>query len=403
MADFSSIEDLALGIKTKLDATTDKKKILALYAFNATGKTRLSNLLTAPITSEEEAETNAIKTFCYNAFLEDMFTWDNDKCILNFEPKNWTIQVILEQGLEIKLINNFKDIVDTSGLKIEPSFDFVKWEVTFKIASGDDKSETNIKISKGEESVFVWSVFYTILEAAISELILVKEKRSTDRFDDLQYIIIDDPVSSIDDTRIISLAVKLVHLIKNDHISDHLLESRKELEQQKFTPEYIESSLEEIRSENFSEIKLRFLLTTHHALYYNVLVNSFRQERNAWIFESFSLSRNSTIFRLIKQWDSPFSYHLAVKELIQKAIHNDSIEKYHFNLLRALLEKTANFLGYENWYDCIVGQNKQESTRLLNLYSHNKLSDLETNELSNRDKELFQEIFETFMQKFNWK
>jgi hypothetical protein len=78
------------------------------------------------------------------------------------------------------------------------------------------------------------------------------------------------------------------------------------------------------------------------------------------------------------------------------------IEKYHFNILRALLEKTANFLGYENWYSCIEWDNKQESTRLLNIYSHSRLSDLESNELSSRDKELFIEIFDEFIKKFKY-
>jgi len=147
----------------------------------------------------------------------------------------------------------------------------------------------------------VWSVFYTIVETAISELVLAKESRSTDKFDDLEYIIIDDPVSSIDDTRIITLAVKMVHLIKNDHIADHLKKTKKELEQQEFTPEYIENRLEELRSENYSELKIKFLLTTHHALYYNVLVNSFRQEAREKSFQSYSLSRYNNIFRLTKQ------------------------------------------------------------------------------------------------------
>lgn len=53
MVEFASIEELAKELKKKLDLTpeqtseqaTIKKKIVALYAFNGTGKTRLSNLL----------------------------------------------------------------------------------------------------------------------------------------------------------------------------------------------------------------------------------------------------------------------------------------------------------------------------------------------------------------------
>jgi hypothetical protein len=144
------------------------------------------------------------------------------------------------------------------------------------------------------------------------------------------------------------------------------------------------------------------LLTSHHALYFNVLVNSFSQDRRSWKFLSFSLSREGDSLKLLSQWDSPFSYHLAVRGIIQRAIKDNALEKYHFNLLRALLEKTANFLWYENWYDCITWDNKHESTRLLNHYSHSRISDLETNELSNNEKDLFTRIFNKFLDTYKY-
>lgn len=419
MAEFNSIEELATGIKAKLDTATTKKKVVAIYAFNATGKTRLSNLLSWEdenggvlltedgdiLTTESwdviEFENWKIKTLCYNAFVEDMFTWDNENFILKFDINSWIIKLVIEQGLETEIIDNFKDIVNTDDFKLEPSFNFSTWEVTFKVASWDDESTTNIKISKWEESIFVWSVFYTILQTAISELILKKENRSTDKFDDLEYIIIDDPVSSIDDTRIITLAVKLVDLIKNDHIAEHLKTTKKELEEQEFAKEYIENRLKELRTENYSEILLKFLLTTHHALYYNVLVNSFKSDKNI-SFLSFSLSKKNNKYIFKEQWDSPFSYHLAVKEIIQKSIVDDSVEKYHFNLFRALLEKTANFLWYNHYLNILNWDNKNEFYKLLNNYSHNRLSDLESNELSIRDKELFIETFNEFIENFKY-
>jgi len=405
--EFPSIERLAWNIKNKLDTTTQKKRVIALYAFNATGKTRLSNLLSGTDANgeqtEEETETpnEGIKTLCYNAFLEDMFTWDNENFILKFDPSYWIIKLVVDQGLETNIINNFKDITDSNGFKLEPSFDFTNWEVTFKIASGDNMSASNIKISKGEESVFIWSVFYTILETAISELILIEENRSTDVFNNLEYIILDDPVSSIDDTRIISLAVRIANLIKNDHISDKLDDKKEELEKQEFTSEYIETSLTEFKSENYTELKLKFLITTHHALYYNVLVNSFKRDNNI-NFKSYSLSKDNQIFSLSDQGDSPFSYHLSVKELIQNAMDSDNLEKYHFNLFRNLLEKTSNFLWYNDRSECLSWNNKQEFIRLLNIYSHSRLSDLESRELSVQDKNIFQETFSDFIQNFNW-
>lgn len=405
MAEFNTIEELATGIQSKLHSNPTRKKVIAVYAFNATGKTRLSNLLSGKTENWEETETwsEKIKTLCYNAFVEDMFVWDNENYILRFDPNSWIMKLVNDQWLQSQIIDNFKDIVNTQDIKLEPSFDFTSWEVTFNIASGDDASTTNIKISKGEEGIFIWSVFYTLLEAVISELILKQENRSTDKFDDLQTIIIDDPVSSIDDTRIITLAIRLVDLMRSDHIDRHLQKTKIEREKQELWTDYIKDRLEELRTENYSELNLKFLVTTHHALYYNVLVNSFRQEARNKIFQCFSLSRDNNIYKLTEQGDSPFSYHIVVKELIQKSINDETIEKYHFNLFRALLEKTSNFLWYDNRFDCIKWNNIQESTRLLNLYSHNKLSDLESNELSSRDKILFKETFDSFIKTFSWK
>lgn len=60
------------------------KKIQLLYAFNGTGKTRLSRefrLLIDPKDTgedEDEQEPSGIKIMYYNAFTEDLFYWDND-------------------------------------------------------------------------------------------------------------------------------------------------------------------------------------------------------------------------------------------------------------------------------------------------------------------------------------
>ena len=43
-------------------------------------------------------------------------------------------------------------------------------EVTFTIEAGDDATTEAFKISKGEESNFIWSIFYTLLETVVAEL-----------------------------------------------------------------------------------------------------------------------------------------------------------------------------------------------------------------------------------------
>lgn len=359
MSEFDSIQEVALEIKKKLDSSTTKKKIIALYAFNATGKTRLANML-----DDVGDENYSFKALCYSAFFEDMFKWDNENYILTFNSSSWIMILIINQGLESNIINNFKNIVDS---KIEPFFDFYQGRVTFNFASGDDRAETNVKISRGEESMLIWSIFYTILEAAIDTLNTEESNRTTEIFNNLQYIIIDDPVSSIDDTRIITMAVRLINSIRS--------------------------------CKNNS---VKFLITTHHALFYNVLVNSFKDEKTSGVFEPLRLSKDNYKLQLTKQNDSPFSYHLSIKELIQNVIDDNSIEKYHFNLFRNLLEKTSNFLGYSNWRDCLPENNRKEFERTLNLYSHSKLSDLESRELPSEDKDLFRVTFTDFIKRFDW-
>ena len=71
MKEYDSLAEIAQRIKDS------NKKVTLLYAFNATGKTRLSmefkNLV------NEVKDDEVIKhVIYYNAFTEDLFSWDND-------------------------------------------------------------------------------------------------------------------------------------------------------------------------------------------------------------------------------------------------------------------------------------------------------------------------------------
>ena len=71
------------------------------------------------------------------------------------------------------------------------------------------------------------------------------------------------------------------------------------------------------------------------------------------------------------------------------AIETDQIYKYHFSFLRNILEKTATFLGYDNWGDLLApidGDRESYIKRILNLSSHSKHSGDEIVELSEADK-----------------
>ena len=373
--------------KTKAKTASESDVMIQLvYAFNGTGKTRLSRefkFLVDPksnIESEEIEETSLAskKIFYYSAFTEDLFYWDNDlendvAPKLKIHPNSFTEWVFNEQGQEPNVISHFQNYTDE---KLTPHFNHeyiaknsegkditirAFSEVTFSYERGNDERSDNIKISKGEESCFVWSVFYSLLEQVISVLNVPEESdRETNQFDSLEYVFIDDPVSSLDENHLIELAVNLAQLVKS------------------------------------SKSELRFIITTHNPLFYNVLHNELKKGT----FKKYFLKKDeNNEYELTTQGnDSPFSYHLFLKSEIEKAIETEQLKKYHFNFLRNILEKTSTFLGYENWGELLPkvedGRANPYESRIINISSHSKHSGEEIAELSEADKRVLKFLLE---------
>ena len=368
-------------------------KVQLIYAFNGTGKTRLSREfknLVSPKDDEEVEETGLLnkKILYYNAFTEDLFYWDNDlendsyrKLIIR--PNAFTKWIFEDQGQDGNVTDIFQRYADQ---KLTPHFNarYIKVddrdiivpafsEVTFTYERGNDEKSENVKISKGEESCFVWSVFYSLLEQVIEVLSIDKdsiyEERETNQFDEIEYVFIDDPVSSLDDNHLIELAVNLAKLLKS------------------------------------SKSKLKFIITTHNPLFYNVLHNEFKKGT----FKKYFLKKdeNNTYELTTQRNDSPFSYHLFLKFEIEKAIENGELKKYHFNYFRNILEKTATFLGYENWGDLLPKNDDEKNnpyeSRIINISSHSKHSADETIELSPADKGVLKYLLEQLKTNYKFK
>lgn len=400
------------------------KKVQLIYAFNGSGKTRLSRAFKEFVAPKkagdqrgEEAGLPRNKILYYNAFTEDLFYWDNDleadtEPRLKIQPNtftDWLIAVLKDLGEDGNIVANFqrytgsnanpvfneeykKKSKDFNGKEIEitiPAF----LEVAFQVAAdGPEKSDVPrgdaengsdtivqgqykaIKISKGEESNFIWSVVYTLLEQVVSTLNETDvSNRVTDQFNNLEYVFIDDPVSSLDDSHLIALAVDLAGLIK--------------------------------RSAYVDGKGLRFVVTTHSPLFYNVLHNELNNDlkknnqdgTSSWVYkrdqsEKYRLEKKPDgNFELIKSNDHPFSYHLFLLSELRSAIKNGQVKKYHFNFLRNILEKTATFLGHPRWEELleksVEGVPDPFANRILNLSSHSAHAGEEVAEIEDADKE----------------
>ena len=321
------------------------KKVQLIYAFNGMGKTRLSREfkeLISPKTDSEEAQQSELaqkKILYYSAFTEDLFYWDNDLALdaepkLKIQPNAFTKWVLEEQGQDQNITTTFQHYTNE---KLTPHVSSDFSEVSFSFERGNEQQEPNIKISKGEESNFIWSVFHSLIEQMISELNNAEvANRSTEVFNNLEYVFIDDPVSSLDENHLIELAVNLAGLIKS------------------------------------SQSGLKFIVTTHSPLFYNVLFNELNG-KTCYLLECFA----DGLFGLTeKQGDSnkSFSYHLYLKQTLEQAIAENQVQKYHFTLLRNLYEKTASFLGYPKWSELLPDDKQAYLNRIIQFTSHSTLS-----------------------------
>jgi hypothetical protein len=322
-----------------------EKKVQLIYAFNGTGKTRLSRAfkqLIAPKGTGDDASSSALadkKMLYYSAFTEDLFYWDNDlgrdtEPKLMIQPNAFTKWVLEEQGQDQSITTTFQRYTSD---KLTPQFSADFSSVSFSFERGNQQPEPYIKISKGEESNFIWSVFNALLEQVIAELNIVEvADRSTDVFNKLTHVFVDDPVSSLDENHLIELAVNLASMIKS------------------------------------SESGLKFIITTHSPLFYNVLFNELNSKAS-YLLERYE----DGSFEIIeKQGDSnkSFSYHLHLLKTIEQAIAENKIERYHFTLLRNLYEKTASFLGYPRWSELLPEDRQLYLNRVIQFTSHSTLS-----------------------------
>ena len=352
---FNDINTLFGSVKSILSR---QKKPILIYAFNGTGKTRLTNLFYNMNLQDGES---SLVCLIYSALFEDAFQWDNIVNELHFMVQDeWLRRLFEDEDLESRI----KEIYGRYHFShFEPFFDVENQLVYFQMATGDDESNDHIKISRAEESLFIWSVYHAVLDLMVDILSDKTENRTTDMFNNVKYIVIDDPVSSIDDTRIVSLAIDLVDTVNK-----------------------------------LKELGLKVIILTHHALFFNVVKNIMGDKATSW---SLSSSYEGICRKDIK--DSPFAYHLFAMTLIKQAIENNTIERYHFNLFRAILEKTANFLGYKHYISLLTGENKDETYRILNIYSHSRIADMEPQDIPSDHKKLFADIFNDFLKSYNWK
>lgn len=276
----------------------NKEPIRLIYAFNSTGKTKLS-VEYKNLTKNEEGKHTGVY---YNAYSEDLFRWDNDEPNAN---ENLRLEIVPSS-----LNPYFSSILEDSDLldeKLAPylpsySYEFEKNsnpEIGIDAVNFSRGDETNIKISRGEERIFIWCFFLALFEADA----WTGEQDS--------HFFIDDPVSSLDDHNVFLTADSIIRII----------------------------------DEKIADTEKRIIITTHHIGLFSILSDRLRNSTHQNNFRRSILSIQNDELTLKNYNKDVFLYHLFLLQVLRECINDEKIMSYHFVLLRQLLEIISSFLG----------------------------------------------------------
>lgn len=332
-----------------------------IYAYNGTGKTRIS----MEFKEKGKRAGNGTKdTLYFNAFTEDLFSWDND---LNTDTER-VLKLNSSSSFfvgfqELELENRIKPFLNRYA-DFDFTIDYQNWKISFsrdirvkKIVEGVEQEHTDvinhIKISRGEENLFIWCFFLAICQLAID---------GAEAYDWVKYFYIDDPISSLDENNAIAVASDLANLLRNSN-------------------------------------GIKAVISTHHILFFNVMCNELKNSKPPRYF----LHKNIESHTLRKTDDTPFFHHVASLSELKHVMDSGDIKTYHFNMLRSILEKTSSFLGLNDFGKCIHGIDDQTLfERALNLLSHGSYSVYEPVDMNDDNKELFNRILSAFLDRYKF-
>lgn len=344
---FPDLSELARHLRSELQ----RKKFVLLYAHNGTGKTRLSGAFKDLGKCGDERDT-----LYFNAFTEDLFHWDND--LKNDRERVLKINKDSRffSGLsELEMDTRIRPLLDRYA-----SFDFridtTEWEVSFSrdVPSGDTTTRVeDIKISRGEENIFIWCFFLAIVQLALD---------GAEAYKWVKYVYIDDPISSLDENNAVSVA---------NHLSQILTQA---------------------------DTGPRVVVSTHHVLFFNVLCNEFKSKAHRHFLKYVAPAGG---YSLIDTSAKPFLNHLASLVELHEAQASGDLKTHHFNSMRRVMEQTANFFGLEDWKECIKAADDDVDRtlykRMIDLMSHGDYSLYEPREMMEENKAHFRTIFRQFI------
>lgn len=347
--------------------------ILLVYAYNRTGKTRLSmEFKDAGKRKNKKNPEGKPDTLYFNAYTEDLFTWENDLDgdtvrHLQLNPDSTFFNGLKDLALDETIAGYLDRYAD-----FDFDIDYRSWKVSFRKGEAE-----NIKISRGEQNIFIWCLFMAICERMLDGHVSYQSRK---------FLYIDDPISSLDDDNAISVACDLAKLLRR-------AASRKD--------------------GNGTPAPLKIVFSSHHSLFFNVMCNEIGRSKEGEpkvVHKRYFLHRpnNEGTYTLRATEDTPYFHHVATLAELQRAAHpsTGTLYTFHFNALRSIMEKTASFFGHADISFCLKALNNEEDralyNRALNLLSHGKYAINEPTPMGDDNQDLFRRILRDFVTEFKF-
>ncbi|HOP41021.1 MAG TPA: AAA family ATPase, partial [Geobacteraceae bacterium] len=203
-------------------------------------------------------------------------------------------------------------------------------------------------------NIFIWCFFLAIAQLAID---------GHETYNWVQYIYIDDPISSLDENNAIAVAAHLAKLIKGQN-------------------------------------RVKVVISSHHTLFFNVVGN---EMSNA---QRYFLSKEPDGYYLRDTSHTPRFYHVAMLKELHEVAKSGRLYTYHFNILRSIMEKTATFHGFDHFGKIIKPDPEdQDGTlhyRYVQLLSHGNYSLFEPVEMMEENKQIFRKILNDYMSNYRF-
>jgi hypothetical protein len=384
MSTYKTLKTLVTRLRDDLNNPTGPVSLVLIYAYNRTGKTRLSmEFKDAGKRKNKKNPTGTPDTLYFNAFTEDLFVWENDLegdsvRHLQLNEKSSFFNAMTELALDetiARYLSRYADFeFDFTYKNVQQGKDTVSKPDYVSFSKG---GEPNIKVSRGEQNIFIWCIFMAICERMLDGHASYLGKR---------YLYIDDPISSLDDNNAISVACDLAKLLRR-------AATRKDAEGK--------------------PAPIKVIFSSHHALFFNVMCNEVGRKTDdepSVDHRRYFLHRPSSdgTYTLQATDDTPFFHHVATLAELQRAADpkKGKLYTFHFNALRSVMEKTASFFGHPNIAFCLKALNNDEDralfNRALNLLSHGAYAIHEPTEMGEDNKELFRRILREFIARFDF-